>query len=571
MIGQKLGSFRILSILGSGAMGIVYKAIHEPSERQAAVKVITLEHSGKGTAADRFEREAEILEKLKHPNIVRYLGVGKSKGTRYFAMEFVDGITLDRYLEQGDGFLPWKEVVEIGIQICSALNYAHGFRVVHRDLKPANLMLAKGTNQLKLADFGIAKDQDATALTATGRTLGTAAYMAPEQISGTPEISHKTDLYSLGCVFYQMLTGRAPFEGTTPLQLMRCHLQEPAPRPSEKIFEIPKALDDLVVQLMSKAPNDRPWDAEAVEVILTDLKQRAERGDSIRMVWPDPTQGTMTAMRESMGTLSSGGGKSKHKRKRKRRRPLAIIEGHWTETLGLLAALCLLFAFAAYMLWPPSADYLYRHAKAAMAGDSLVDWKRADEEYISPLVTRFPGLHKKEISLWHDRIALEDARLRALNIDRGLRNLKNRVEQRYKETYAQATDESKAGRDLVAAQLWRDLAASIKDDRESRGWYLLCEDYADTLDRTVAQRRVSFVESLDRAEALQRSGKVAEANDLRHGLIKRYSNHHDLDDLVKRAQVGLSGTQTDKPQPTDAKKPANSTDSTDAPSGRKPD
>ena len=337
MIGQKLGSFQIKSILGNGAMGVVYKAVHLPSGKAAAVKVITGDLSAKGNAAERFDRESDILQKLKHPNIVRFLGVGRYQGTRYFAMEFVNGITLDRYLEQGDGFLPWKEVVEIGIQICSALHYAHGFRVVHRDLKPSNLMLTKGTNQLKLADFGIAKDQDATALTATGRTLGTAAYMAPEQITGTPEVSHKTDLYALGCVFYQMLTGRAPFEGSTPLNLMRLHLQEPAPRPSEKIFEIPRALDDLVVQLMSKAPGDRPWDAEAVETILSDLKGRAERHEPIRMVWPDPTQGTMTAMRETMGTMTSGEGKPK--RKRKRRRAFAIIEGHRGETIGSFCGL----------------------------------------------------------------------------------------------------------------------------------------------------------------------------------------------------------------------------------------
>ena len=129
MIGQKLGSFQIKSILGNGAMGVVYKAVHEPSGKAAAVKVITGDLSAKGNAAERFDRESDILQKLKHPNIVRFLGVGRYQGTRYFAMEFVNGITLDRYLEQGDGFLPWKEVVEIGIQICSALHYAHGFRV----------------------------------------------------------------------------------------------------------------------------------------------------------------------------------------------------------------------------------------------------------------------------------------------------------------------------------------------------------------------------------------------------------------------------------------------------------
>ncbi len=129
------------------------------------------------------------------------------------------------------GSLPWREVVELGIQICDALHYAHERGVVHRDLKPSNLMVTND-GKIKLTDFGIAKDLDKTALTATGRTLGTAAYMAPEQIRGTPAVSHKTDLYALGIVLYQMLVGKPAFEGSSPVVLMHCHLNESPPRAS---------------------------------------------------------------------------------------------------------------------------------------------------------------------------------------------------------------------------------------------------------------------------------------------------------------------------------------------------
>ncbi len=231
--GETLGSFRIESVLGSGAMGVVYRATNEKNGRVAAVKVLSTEFApqgGKSKLRDRFEREAKILEQFRHPGIVHFLAVGRFRGTSYLAMEYVEGKTLEQVIQERDA-LPWREVVELGVQICDALHYAHERGIVHRDLKPSNLMVT-ADGKVKLTDFGIAKDLDATALTATGRTLGTAAYMAPEQIRGTPAISHKTDLYALGIVLYQLLTGKMPFEGNTPIVLMHCHLNEPPPRPS---------------------------------------------------------------------------------------------------------------------------------------------------------------------------------------------------------------------------------------------------------------------------------------------------------------------------------------------------
>ena len=290
LIGETLGTkypYRIESVLGSGAMGVVYRGTDLNRNRPVAVKVVSGEIAQGGKVQKRFEREADILQQFRHPSIVRFLGYGKFRGTYYIAMEFIQGITLEKLINES-GPLPWREVVDLVVQVCDALHYAHERGVVHRDLKPSNLMITED-RKIKLTDFGIAKDLDATTkLTATGRTLGTAAYMAPEQIRGTPAVSHKTDLYALGVLLYQLLTGRAPFEGTSPVVLMHCHLNEPPPRPSAKVQEIPRVLDDLVVSLMAKTPAERPWDAAAVQVILTELRDKADRGKSIPMVWPTP-------------------------------------------------------------------------------------------------------------------------------------------------------------------------------------------------------------------------------------------------------------------------------------------
>jgi serine/threonine-protein kinase len=540
MIGQKLGSFRIEAKVGSGAMGVVYRAVHEPSGRPAAVKVITGEQLQKGTAFDRFEREAEIVQKLKHPNIVRFLGVGRYQGTNYFAMEFVEGPTLENVLEQSEhGYLPWLEVVTLGAQICQALHYAHGFRVVHRDLKPSNIMITED-GRVKLTDFGIAKDIDRTALTAEGRTLGTAAYMAPEQISGTPEVSHKTDLYALGCLFYQMLTGEPPFKGNTVQLLMFSHLKEPAPRPSDKLLDIPRELDDLVVQLMAKSPTDRPWDAELVAAKLADLRDRKLRDEPIAMVWPEAGgNGTATGATSILTTTGK-------KKRKKRRRHLAGLDAPWVETAGLVAALIAAVAFVAYMLWPPSAEYLHRHARALMASEDRGDWKVADDEYIKELERRYPNnQYKKEIASWRDRIAVEDARNKGFNLLRKMRRPQSDAEQRYLDVYNEAEEDRKDGREVEAAEAWRNLAATLKDKPDARGWYLLALERSDEFDRVVVERRKTAEAKLDEADKAVLNGRLEEARKIRRDVVSRYRKNPELADVVRRAKNELPADEAD--------------------------
>ncbi len=230
MVGERLGSFWIESVLGAGSTAVVYRGSNEKTGRAAAVKALRSELPEAAKFHARFEREAAILQQLRHPNIVRFQAMGRFRETSYIAMEYVEGATLVKILEDR-GRLPWKYVAELGIQVCDALQYVHQHSVVHRDVKPSDLMLTTD-GQIKLIDFGIAKDLGATALSAAGRTVGTPAYMSPEQIRGTPAVSHKADLYALGGVLYEMLVGKPPFEGSTPQVLMQCHLNEPPPRAS---------------------------------------------------------------------------------------------------------------------------------------------------------------------------------------------------------------------------------------------------------------------------------------------------------------------------------------------------
>ncbi len=214
MPSKEVGPFTLERELGRGAMGAVYLARYKDG-RRVALKFIGAGVAANPKAYERFEREAEILKQLKHPNIIRLFGHGKHQKMPYYAMEYVEGQTLAEVLLRR-GRLPWEEVVALGKQLCAALQHAHEHGIIHRDIKPSNLMvLPDGT--LKLTDFGIAKDLDVTQLTSDNCTVGTAIYMSPEQCKGERTITHKSDLYSLGVVLYELLTGQKPFEATSAM------------------------------------------------------------------------------------------------------------------------------------------------------------------------------------------------------------------------------------------------------------------------------------------------------------------------------------------------------------------
>ena len=540
MIGQHLGSFRIEEKIGAGAMGVVYRGVHETTGRAAAIKVLAADVAQKGNAALRFRREADILQQFRHENIVRFFAVGRYKGTAYIAMEFIRGRTLDELLEERQT-LPWPEVVELGIQLCEALQYTHERGVFHRDLKPSNLMLTEA-GQLKLTDFGIAKDEDATDLTATGRTMGTAAYMAPEQIRGTPEVSQKTDLYAMGVMFYQMLVGVTPFQGKSAVVLMHAHLTEPPPRASDKVEEIPKALDDLILMLMAKAPADRPWDAAAVGVKLQELRDQAARGQTIPMVWDRSETGLMPTRDLA---------RPKKKVKKAARRPESALPP-WAGTAGLVLALAAILGFGAYMFWPPGAEYLHRKAGALMASENPDDWRRAKSEYLDDLARRFPEhAHRAEVADWLDKIALHLARERSFAMTRGLGRVRAGAEEQFDDTRRRAEEASKVGRDVVAADYWRRLAESLAANPADRGWALLARERAEDLAKSIGRRRAEVVGLLDQADHADRSGHPELAAKIRREVVATYSTYPELADLIERAQAPRE-PEGDAPAPAPA-------------------
>jgi eukaryotic-like serine/threonine-protein kinase len=256
--------FELIEQIGEGGMGVVYRARYVVNNREVALKMLPGDVTD-STVLARFERELEVLKSLRHPNIVRcFGGVCEDKG-RFYAMELITGGTLESELQR-KGRIAWETLLAYGDQICNALAAAHGKGIVHRDIKPSNFLVTP-EGQLKLSDFGLATMQAGRKITQAGKTAGTFLYMAPEQIRGQ-EVTPRTDLYALGCMFYELLTGKPPFIGETPAATLHMHLKEPAPRVATTVLDCPPALDELIARLMEKDPALRPASAEEVAYAL---------------------------------------------------------------------------------------------------------------------------------------------------------------------------------------------------------------------------------------------------------------------------------------------------------------
>jgi serine/threonine-protein kinase len=388
--GQELGPFTVEKEIGSGAMGTVYRGRYTESGQAVAVKIINSGADAHPTALARFEREANILKKLKHPNIVRLHATGRHRKTPFYVMEFVDGESLETLLQRRGRFT-WEETVTIGQQVCAALKHAHGEGIIHRDLKPANIMMTPdGT--VKLTDFGIAKGLESVHLTATNCTVGTASYMSPEQCRGEPNLTNKSDLYSLGVVFYELLTGERPFVAETTLKMFLAHTEGKFERPSRRVMDIPVWLDTLVCQLMEKDPGKRPLDAEIVSRSLQEITDKiaAQRSAGVdivtarRMDVPRDRRPKSEADREAARTLRDAAAKKKTKRKT---RPL--YERAWVQAVGIIAVLAAIGGMVWYVTRPPSPEVLYEQALALMSKENPDDWDAAHDGPIKTFLKHY--------------------------------------------------------------------------------------------------------------------------------------------------------------------------------------
>ena len=263
------GRYRIVRKLGSGGMADVYLAEDEELGRRVAIKILNDRHANDDQFVERFRREAKNAAGLSHPSIVSIYDRGEAEGTYYIAMEYLDGRSL-KELVVARGPLPIADAIEFTRQVLGALRFAHRKGVVHRDIKPHNVM-ADADGRLKVTDFGIAR-AGASQMTEAGSIIGTAQYLSPEQARGAA-VDQRSDLYSVGVVLYEMLTGTVPFTGDSPVEIAMRHLSDTPQPPSIKRPEIPPDLDMVVLRALAKNPEDRFQTAEEMDAELERVAQ----------------------------------------------------------------------------------------------------------------------------------------------------------------------------------------------------------------------------------------------------------------------------------------------------------
>jgi tRNA A-37 threonylcarbamoyl transferase component Bud32 len=405
LVGQTLGPFLIEKELGSGAMGTVYRARYTKTGQIMAVKIMAPGLVGNKRSRDRFERESNILQHLKHPNIVRMYGHSKANAAvSYYAMEYIEGETLGDVLERRER-MSWEEVVTLGTQLCSALQHAHEKGIIHRDLKPSNLMvLPNGT--LKLTDFGIAKDTEKEGLTSANCTVGTAAYMSPEQCRGERDLTPKSDLYALGVVLYELITGKKPFNEESAMQMFIAHVNRTPERPSRLVLEMPPWLDSLIMQLLEKKPEHRHFNAATVGKALAEVQEKVEAlqsagADVANTKLKDKNSLTKRLDETDKEIARTLAGRGKRKKRKKR-----IYDRLWFQ-LGGIAAVLAVMVFVAYWFFvkPPSADGLYAQVQNLMEPDNPDNYDAAGRVINDFMTYHANDARAGQMQAWNQQIS----------------------------------------------------------------------------------------------------------------------------------------------------------------------
>jgi len=266
LIGKKLGSYEIVSFLSAGGMGGVFKGWDIALERDVAIKVISYELSSQSEFVEMFFKEARLVSRLNHPNIAHIYFIGNENGIVYYAMEYIQGLTLAQLMKNKDK-IPTQRAIEYLVDTCKALDRVWREKIIHRDIKPANIMISEDNN-VKVLDFGVAQQQKKGAAVAEKTIVGSPPYLSPEMILELP-VDHRSDIYSLGATFYHVLSGFPPFLGDSLENLLQQHLDTPPTPLSEKLPTLPPILSEIVQKMLAKNPEDRFQSYQDIIDVLT--------------------------------------------------------------------------------------------------------------------------------------------------------------------------------------------------------------------------------------------------------------------------------------------------------------
>jgi serine/threonine-protein kinase len=523
MIGERLGTWVVSKELGRGGMGRVFLAQEELTGRKAAIKVLSPELAREPGFLHRFQREIETLSRLDHPGIVRFYEAGHENDRYFYAMEHVEGQSLEEAVA-ATGKLPWADVLDVARQVCPALRHVHDNGVIHRDLKPSNI-LRTADGVVKLTDFGIAKVFASRLLTATGGIIGSAEFLSPEQAAGKV-VGKRSDIYSLGAVFYTLLTGRPPFTSGNYVDLLHKHRYAQFDRPAARVPEIPAEVDELVCRMLAKSPDDRPRDAfvlgKEIDRICRALERKGRHTDV-------PARADATLVDNAAEAEFAGKAGESTLTRAEAERHGGLLSRVFNHPLVLVTLLGACVGTLVWTFWPHSEHDLFERGAALMASDQRVDWERAWREYLEPLERRFPG-HPYQEEVARFRQQLEASRAPAVPGEA----------QRF---YQQGEALRQQGNVAAARDVWRGVVDAFGEVEAEKEWVRRAEGALVELEKNAGStdRWAPARAALQRAAALRRGGKAAEARRIWDGLETLYRNDPAATGLLRDVQQARAG------------------------------
>ncbi len=547
---QRIGPYELERELGAGGMGTVYLARHVESGRRAALKVLAGSLSREPGFVARFTREIEALRAVTSPHIVELYESGVDGETYYYAMEYVEGETLTERLER-EKRLPWRDVIDYGVQVCKALKAAHNAGVIHRDLKPSNLLLTPD-GQVKLTDFGVAQLFAGGKLTATGGVIGTAEYMSPEQAEGK-RATKQSDLYALGAVMYVMLTGRPPFTGQSALEIAQKHRFGQFDSPRRFVPEIPHWLDEVVCKCLSKNPEQRYPDAYVLSLRLAEIPRKVELLASEKRASGtgglDGGTETVAATRDAAAVDAAAaqvGGtfvRDVIRAELDRTMQRSVWE-RWLDNTWVLAALLVLVIVTGvwfYQHRTPDAETLFRSGQQLLEQPRREEWLRADAEFFQPLLALDRATWEPRIAPYRSRIELAQKEAELLRLLRRKGGERPNLGSESLRILDRVARDVSAGELATARLRLRGLEALLPPGEEFALDREIVAGLLQHLPESPTTRDNQLLtEALTRLEQYQREGRWGDVRRLCEGILAAYRDDPSAAEFVRRAEAALA-------------------------------
>lgn len=539
MARSRIGPLALESPLG-GPQSNLYRAVHIQQRLQATVRVFPLAMGMTPEVKKEFTQHLDRLKSIRHPNLVRCFGGGVDAKDAYIVYEMVDGESLEEALQRRER-LPWESVLQMGLQLCQALQTIHDQGIVHGRIRPDKILLSDAGETFKLSDL---RFEFASPFPSS---LDQLAYMPPESFADRARPGIAWDLYSLGASMYCALTGQPPFSGQSASGLRHAIMDTPVPGVATLVFDCPVWLCAIVEQLLQRDPLRRPYSAAAAAMALREAQRRATEGMGVveyAVSGFSPLQ-LKTDRAEAERVL---GIKNKRGRRADSEEDVAEIPASiWERPLVLVATLLAIIGVITYLAWPLNESQMRSRAEALLQKDSSVLWNDARDKYLQPMLEKFPdGQHADWAQEQLDKIEMHNAEERMRRNLRISREPSSEGERKY----AEALRFERFGDRVTAIEKYQGIVNLLQDEAKDRPFVNLAKRQIALLESnppSAEELRRFLQDKLTEADELYREGDVLGARKIWEGIVSLYNGNQEMVSFVEQSQSRLDGNKRDAP------------------------